>query len=98
MNAQSQESSHLEMTIGAAVLAFVFYPMTIAPIGALSNGGALGIVSLVGASIMAWYAFAANRVNRPLRLTVQLPLTAAVTYMAIADAVAQYRSGHWLWL
>jgi hypothetical protein len=95
---EKQKSPRIGLTVGAVALAFVFYPMTIAPTGSLSNGGALGIVSLAGASVMAWYAFSCNRVNRALRVTVQLPLTAVVTFMAIAEAVTQYWSGHWLWL
>jgi len=95
---EKQKSSRVGLTAVAAALAFGFYPMTIAPTVNLSNGGALGIASLVGASVCAWYAFACNRVDSKLRVTVQLPLTALVTYMTIAEAVTQYRSGHWLWL
>ena len=90
-------SAYYGSTIAAAAIVLLFYPMTIAPVGALSNGGALGLGSLVIAAGFAWRAFMLNRVDRWLRRYVQLPITACVTYMAIADAIAQYRAGHWLW-
>jgi hypothetical protein len=93
-----EESYFLGSTLLALAIICVFYPMTIAPMGGLSNGGALGLGSLVIASALAWRAFIFNRDSRWLRRFVQLPLTAMATYLAIAEAVAQYRSWHWLWL
>ena len=90
----SQKSDHFRSTALAIALVVGFYPLTIAPLGGLSNGGAAGLASLVIASVLAWRAFMLNRVNLWRRRFVQLPLTIMATYLAIADAVAQYRLGH----
>ena len=81
-------------TAAVVVLAFLFYPMTLAPLGNDTNGGTLGLGSLVVASALAWRAFLFNTINPWLRRLVQIPLTAIVTYMVIAEVVVQYR--HWL--
>ncbi len=84
-------------TVAAAVIAFLFYPMTVAPLGGASNGGALGLTALTISLVLSWRAFALNRVSPWLRRLIQLPIAALVTYLAIADALTQYRSGSWLW-
>lgn len=95
MDQRQQHSSCLGLTAGAAAIAFLFYPMTIAPTGNLSNGGVLGFGSLVVASVLAWRAFTLSK-SPWLRRLVQLPLTALISYMAIKDALCQCCS-HWWW-
>jgi hypothetical protein len=82
----------LAMTGGALLLALVFYPTTIAPIGTFSNGGHLGLGSLVLASGLSWSAFILNRRFFWWRILFQIPVTILVTYMAIHDACNQYVS------
>ena len=94
---RQRDSAFLRSTIAAAVVAFLVYPMTVAPLGGLSNGGAAGLFLLVVAAGLAWRGLILNTVDARLRRCVQVPLTAIITYLVIADAVAQYRSGHWLW-
>jgi hypothetical protein len=74
--------------------------MTIAPIGWASNGGLLGLGSLVAASIFSWRAFALNYGSPWLRRLLQGPLAAGITYLAIREAFVQCLCG-WgriLWL
>jgi len=78
-------------------IVFVFYPMILASLGNHTNGGALGLGSLLIASVLSWRAFLCNRKTPWMRRLVQMPLTAFLTYLVIAEAVAQYRSGKWLW-
>ncbi len=92
-----QESTFLGSTIAAMVILLFFYPMSLAPTGPLTNGGALGLGFLVIASALAWRAFLLNRRNPWLRRIVQLPLTGVATYLAIAEAVVQCYAGHCLW-
>jgi len=94
---ERQGSALAGSTVLAAILAFLFYPTTLAPLGSHTNGGALGLAALVIASALAWYALLFNRRDRWLWWCVQLPLAAFITCMAIAEALVQHRSGHWLW-
>src|SRR5262245_23946655 len=91
--------SFLGLTGVAATLAFVFYPMTLAPLGPWTNGGVLGIGSLLLATIAAWSGFGLNKSRPVARIAVQLPITALITFMAIREAVIQYQigPGRWLW-
>jgi hypothetical protein len=84
----------------ATIAAFVLYPMSLAPAGPATNGGLIGIVSILCAVLFSWLAFALNTSHPRLRIAVQLPLTALITYLAINEAVTQYLLGpeHWLWL
>ena len=91
-------SPHLAETFVAAGIAFCFYPMTIAPIGVASNGGALGLASLVVALVFAWRAFALNTKAPWLRRLVQLPLAALVMFLAMSDAYWQLVRAGWLGL
>jgi len=93
MNDDISQSKHLGITAGSIAIALLFYPMTITPIGAASNGGILGLSSLVIASALSWRAFALNRISPRMRRLIQLPVTALVTFMAIHDAYCQYVSG-----
>ena len=94
---KGQESAFLGSTFAAAGIVFVFYPMILASLGNHTNGGALGLGSLLIASVLSWRAFLCNRKTPWMRRLVQMPLTAFLTYLVIAEAVAQYRSGKWLW-
>ena len=76
-------------------IALLFYPMTIAGIGSASNGGVIGLGSLVIASALSWRAFSLNKTDRWVRRLVQLPVTALVTFMAIHDAYCQCVAGWW---
>lgn len=96
-NADKEQRMYEGSTIGAIVLVLIVYPMTIAPVGTLSNGGALGLLTLAIALVLSWRAFLFNRAQRLLRLLVQLPLSAITSYLAIADAYNQYSSGQLLW-
>lgn len=98
MNEEIISSRHLGATAVAVAITVVFYPMTIAPIGAASNGGVIGFTSLVVASGLSWWAFALNKGSPWVRRLIQLPVTALVTYMAIQDAYAQCVAGGWLGL
>ena len=49
---QSEPSRHLTATLVSVVILALFYPMTIAPTGTLSNGGVIGFGSLVIAAIL----------------------------------------------
>jgi hypothetical protein len=44
---KNESSRHLAATVAAVMLAYLFYPMTIVPVGDTSNGGILGLGSLV---------------------------------------------------
>jgi hypothetical protein len=90
MNEEMTQSRHFRATAGALAIALIFYPMTIAPTGAASNGGMLGLSSLVIASVLSWWAFALNRTSPWVRRLVQLPVTVLVTFMAIHDAYCQF--------
>jgi len=76
-------------TIVALGLAFIFYPMTLVPLGNATNGGILGLVSLIIASGLAWYAFTLNTINPWLRRLFQLPLAAIITQLLIDEVVVQ---------
>ncbi len=91
-------SSRFGDTVAAVLLAFLFYPMSIAPTGVFSNGGLIGICSLVAAAFFSWRAFLLNRRSSWLRRLLQLPLAALLTYLAIREAFVQFLSGHALWL
>ena len=95
--AHKEQSLRIGDTAAAVGIAFLFYPLTIAPIGPASNGGALGLGSLVIALLLAWRAFALNMKSPWVRRLVHLPLAAVVTFMVIHDAYAQFVSGRWLW-
>ena len=96
-NAEEEQRTYGGSSIVAAVLVLIVYPMTIAPIGTLSNGGALGLLTLAIAVVLSWRAFLCNRAKRWLRLWVQLPLSAITSYLVIADGLKQYFSGQLLW-
>lgn len=96
VEAHKEQSLRLGDTVAAAGIAFLFYPMTIAPIGTASNGGVLGFGSLVVASFFAWRAFALNMRSPWLRRLLHLPLAALLSFMAIHDAFAQCVAGWWL--
>ena len=97
MNAETHVEMSLRLgdTAAAVTLAFLFYPMTIAPIGVASNGGVLGLGSLIVASFCAWRALALNLRSAWLRRLLHIPLAAFITYMAIQDAFVQLV---WWWL
>jgi hypothetical protein len=96
MTEKAIHASHLRSTIGAVLILVFFYPMTVAGIGTFSNGGFLGLSSLVIASWLAWRSFALNTTFTGLRRFVQLPVTAFITFMAFWDGFCQYMSGNWL--
>lgn len=87
-------SAYPGSTVVAVELAFCFYPLTLMSLGNDTNGGWLGLASLLLATIVAWRAFICNRINPWLRRLVQMPLTSVVTYMLIREVVVQCR--HWL--
>jgi hypothetical protein len=95
MNGPGKSSLYMGTTAGAIAIVFLFYPWTIYPIGASSNGGALGFGSLIAASGLSWWAFTSNSRSPWLRRLVQLPVTAFVIFMAIYDAYAQWVAGWW---
>lgn len=84
------------LTVASLGILLVFYPMTIAPIGPLSNGGVLGFSSLVLAATFAWIAFVRQRSKVLLRWLVNMPIAAVATWTAMWDCFAQCRSGWWL--
>ena len=92
---KSESSRHLTTTCAAIAIAFLFYPMTIAAIGVAANGGILGFGSLVIASCLSWWSFALNRKFLWFRRSIQLPITALITFMAIHDAYCQSVAGWW---
>jgi hypothetical protein len=98
-NFAAQQESYIGLTFTAMVLAFGFYPTTLAPIGAYTNGGALGLTSLLLAVLLSWAAFALNRTHGRIRVALQLPITSIITYLAIHEAVIQYTLGPeaWFW-
>jgi hypothetical protein len=69
------QESFLGLSVAAAIIAFGFYPMTLAPIGPLTNGGALGLTSISLALLLAWSAFMLNCTHRLTRIVIQLPMT-----------------------
>lgn len=83
------------LTVISLGILLVFYPMTIAPTGPLSNGGILGLGSLILAATFAWAAFIRQRSMSLLRWLVNMPIAAMVTWTAIWDGLAQYHSGFW---
>jgi hypothetical protein len=91
-------SCRLRDTVAAVLLAFALYPKSIAPTGASSNGGLIGICSLVAAAFFSWRAFHLNRRSSWLRGLLQLPLVAVLSHLAIREAFVQFVSGHALWL
>lgn len=96
MRDKGTSSRHLASMVTAIAIVLLFYPTTIAPIGALSNGGLKGFSSLVIASGFSWWAFLCNRKSPWIRRLIQLPVTALITFMAISDACRQCLSG-WRW-
>lgn len=86
---ESQSALHLGETVAAAIIAFL-YPTPLAPMGIYSNGGILGLGALIAASCFAWKGFALNRKSTVVRVLIQLPVTAAVTFVLISDAYAQF--------
>jgi hypothetical protein len=93
MSEITKPKRHLGGTVGALTIAFVFYPVTVAGIGTFSNGGVLGLSSLVIASVLAWRSFALNKEFHWIRRLFQLPVTAIVTFMASWDAFCQSMVG-----
>ncbi len=71
----------------------VFYPMTIAAVGPLSNGGFLGFSSLLIAAPCSWTAFVRSRPEPLLQWLVCLPIATVVTRSAAWDGLAQYQLG-----
>ena len=96
MNTDEQTPAVWPLTITSLVILLVLYPMSIAPIGKFSNGGALGISFLLVAATLAWVAFVRSRLHPPHRWLVHLLVAAVVTLTAAWDCFAQYRSGWWL--
>ena len=94
MPTSSSPSSYLGGTFTACVFV-AFYPATVAPTGFFSNGGLLGLASLLCASALAWTSFAINTDSHWIRRLVQLPITALVTFMVIWDAMCQVVTGWW---
>jgi hypothetical protein len=80
--------------IGAAIT-LCFYPGTVAAMGPASNGGILGLGSLVIAAGFAWVGFLWNNPNRTDRWILQLPIAGFITYVAFGDALTQFRYGWW---
>ncbi len=66
------------------------YSFSVAPMGAYSNGGPLGLGLVLVACWFAWRAFTLNKQFALLRRFGQLPLVIFVTYSAIRDAFAQF--------
>ena len=80
-------------TVAAVLLAVVLHPMSIAPTGVSSNGGLIGICSLLAATFFSWRAFCLNRRLSWLRRVLQLPLAAILSYLTIREALVQIVSG-----
>jgi predicted membrane-bound spermidine synthase len=95
----ADENSWSSLSYLAAIFAFLLYPLSVAPMGPYSNGGALGLIFIFLALGATWTAFALNRSNPKTRMAIQLPLTALITFLAIREAVTQYQLGpdHWFW-
>ena len=93
---RNPKSNHLAATIAAIVILLIFYPMTIAPVGPYSNGGLLGLGSLLIASGLSWSAFTRNRRARWIRRLIQLPVTAFATVVTIHDGICQCLAEGWL--
>lgn len=89
--------SYLGLTAADAIWAFLFYPLTLAPLGPSTNGGALGLLSIFLALGFSWAAFSLNRSHPVVRMAIQLPVTACITFGAIYEAVTQYMLGPELW-
>jgi len=96
MNTATKKPEVWTLTVMSLGILLVFYPMTIAPIGPLSNGGILGFTSLVVAATFAWVAFIRQRSKVLLRWLENLPIAVVVTWAAMRDGLAQCRSGWWL--
>jgi hypothetical protein len=73
--------------------------MTVAPVGPSSNGGVLGLLSILLALSLTWLAFGLNRSHPRVRMALQLPITAFITFGEIRECVTQYMLGpeHWFW-
>ena len=97
-HAEKMESNYGESTVLAATLVLIVYPMTIAPIGTLSNGGTIGLLTLLCALALSWRAPFFNRTHLRTRLLVQLPLAAITSFLVIADAYKQFVAGQLPWL
>jgi hypothetical protein len=97
--ASRDNPSYFGLTWAAAILAFVFYPMTLAPVGSFTNGGALGLISILLALCLAWLALGLNTANSRLWMALQIPITALITYLAISESAIQFMLGpeRWLW-
>ncbi len=95
MNARKNKIS-LEvwpLTFVSLTILLVFYPMTVAPMGPLSNGGILGFTLLMVAGFCSWTACIRCRGNPNLRWYVLLPIAALITWFAAWDGLAQQHSG-----
>ena len=95
MNTNPKSPEVWLLTSVSLVILLVFYPMTIAATGPLSNGGLLGFTSLLVAGVCSWTAFVRCRANPILRWIVLLPIAALVTWFAAWDGLAQHHSGWW---
>jgi hypothetical protein len=65
--------------VAVSLVILVFYPMTIAPTGPLSNGGILGFSALLVAMACSWTAFVRGRQRAVFRWLVLLPIAALIT-------------------
>lgn len=91
---KNPNSRHLQATGISLLITFILYPMTIAPTGSTSNGGALGLGLLLVATGLSWSAFLRNRNSKWVRRLVQLPIAALILFSAFHDAYCQYLSGY----
>ena len=95
MNSTKTAPEIWTLTTVSLVILLVFYPMTIAPIGTYSNGGILGLSSLLVAAFCSWAAFIRGRERPVVRWILLLPIAIVVTWAAVWDGVAQHHSGWW---
>lgn len=95
MNTNTKNPEVWPLASASLVILLVFYPMTVAAIGPLSNGGVIGFSSLLVAGLCAWTAFIRCRSNLVLRWLAFLPIALLVTWFAAKDGLAQHYSGWW---
>ena len=89
MSTETKSSASWSLSFWSIAIFLVFYPMTVAPTGALSNGGVIGFSSLVIAAFLAWVAFVRERARPLNRWLIHMPIAALVTYFAVSDGLAQ---------
>ena len=95
MTEEFQPSHGLGATVAAVLIVAMFYPLTRVPSFPETHGGPLGLAGLVIGAGLSWWAFTVNRSSPWRRRLIQLPITAWLSYWAVAEVYLQYVCSGW---